>query len=158
MIISNCKLPVVDLVILTHDCLVQEFGHMSSNSKDYVKSNPKSKVGRQIQWIMSAISTVRHLHNMQSCDGRYRSSKYAPNRRLVYQDNRFGCCALFSLEFNLTAVEDEHGLTIKGAIFHRGDLIYPISAWENFVFELYPHLRYERPPIIELPDPTPLLS
>ncbi|KAL9630729.1 MAG: hypothetical protein Q9204_004573 [Flavoplaca sp. TL-2023a] len=110
--IAECiKISNEGILMAFYDC---------GNLEDYIKNNPTPDVARQVQWIMSAISTVHHLHKK-------------------------------------TPVEDEHSLTIKGDIFHRGNLIYSIAAWENFVFELYPDLRYERPPINELPDPTSLL-
>ena len=73
---------------------------------------------------------------MQYPGGRYRPLKHTPKRRLVNQDHQFGYCFLFQLELDLTAIADEHGLTVKGDILHFGNLIYSIAAWAKIHSEV----------------------
>lgn len=127
------------------------------NLEDYIRTNPKPELARQIQWIMSAIETLHHFHqcNILVDDIALRNMLIADDLSIKMID--FGYCVLFPPNADITKVEDEHGLTVQGDIFHLGNLIYSIASWEKFHFELYPHLRYERPPASELPDPMPLL-
>ncbi|KAI4219355.1 MAG: hypothetical protein L6R36_008382 [Xanthoria steineri] len=125
--------------------------------EDYIRTNPKPEIARQIEWIMSAIETLHHLHQCKILldDIALRNMLIADDLSIKMID--FGYCVLFPPDADITKVEDEHGLTVQGDIFHLGNLIYSIAAWEKLHFELFPHLRYERPSASELPDPLPLL-
>ncbi|KAI4268485.1 MAG: hypothetical protein LQ337_007813 [Flavoplaca oasis] len=147
---------IAECIEISNEGILMAF-YDRGNLEDYIKNNPAPDVAQQVQWIMSAISTVHHLHkcNILVDDIALRNMLLTEDLSIKMID--FGYCVLFPPELDLTTVADEHGLTIKGDIFHLGNLIYSIAAWEKFHFELYPHLRYERPPIDELPDLAPLL-
>ncbi|KAL8881960.1 MAG: hypothetical protein Q9198_000951, partial [Flavoplaca austrocitrina] len=147
---------IVECIGISNDGILMAY-YERGTLDDHIKNNQKPDVARQVHWIMSAISTVHHFHkcNILVDDIALRNMLLTEDWSIKMID--FGYCVLFPPELDLTTVEDEHGLTIKGDIFHLGNLIYSIAAWEKFHFELYPHLRYERPPINELPDPAPLL-
>ena len=139
---------VAECVELSRDGIWLIF-YEGGNLDSYIGQNEEPEWCDKRQWILSAIETVAHLHDLRILidDLALRNFVIAGDSSLKMID--FGQCALLPFDIDLSTV-NVHGLTAKYDIFHLGCIIYSLAAWRQFEYEAF-DLDSHFPPLDELP-------
>ncbi|EAS33926.3 serine/threonine protein kinase [Coccidioides immitis RS] len=102
-------------------------------------------------WILSAISTIHHLHHVSKVlvyDIALRNFLLTDDL-LTLKMIDFGQASVFPPDTDITTANDD-GTTVQVDIFHLGCIIYSIMLWQSYHNDLAHH-DWVPPPIEDLP-------